>query len=82
MLAGEVDSQRAAQTTSPSSNDSIVVAISRVRSLEAANGVRRGFLNGDPLLDFVVQAENAMHALSVEVYYLCVGKPVAAKHDE
>jgi hypothetical protein len=36
--------------------------------------VRRGFLNGDPLLDSVVRAENAMHALSVEVHYLCVGK--------
>jgi hypothetical protein len=38
--------------------------------------VRRGFLNGDPLLDSVVRAENAMHALIVEVHYLCVGKAV------
>jgi hypothetical protein len=38
--------------------------------------VRRGFLNGDPLLDSVVQAENAMHALSVEVHYLSVGTPM------
>ena len=35
----------------------------------------RGFLAGDPLFDKVVEAEKALHALSVEVHYLCVGKP-------
>src|SRR6478735_7005031 len=32
--------------------------------------VRRGFLNDDPLLAAVVRAEDAMHALHVEVHYL------------
>jgi hypothetical protein len=43
--------------------------------------MRRGFLTGDPLLDAVVRAENAMHALSVEVHYLCVGKPAERSRD-
>jgi hypothetical protein len=33
---------------------------------------QRGFLAGDPLLDAVVNAENAMHALSVETDYLAM----------
>jgi hypothetical protein len=33
---------------------------------------QRGFLSGDPLLDAVVNAENAMHALSVEADYLAM----------
>jgi hypothetical protein len=33
---------------------------------------QRGFLAGDPLLDTVVNAENAMHALSVEADYLAM----------
>ena len=32
--------------------------------------VRRGFLNDDRLLAAVVRAEDAMHALHVEVHYL------------
>ena len=33
----------------------------------------RGFLRGDPLLDAVVHAKNAVHALHVQVHYLsCV----------
>jgi len=32
--------------------------------------IRRGFLNDDPLLAAVVRAEDAMHALHVEVHYL------------
>jgi hypothetical protein len=37
--------------------------------------IRLGFPPEDRLLNAVVQAEIAMHALSVEVHYLCVGKP-------
>jgi hypothetical protein len=38
--------------------------------------VQRGFLSGDPLLDAVVYAENAVHALHVQVYYLSCGDVV------
>jgi hypothetical protein len=41
---------------------------------QAANGPPR-IPADDRLLNAVVQAENAMHALSVEVHYLSVGKP-------
>jgi hypothetical protein len=35
----------------------------------------RGFQADDRLFAAVVQTENAIHALSVEVHYLCVGTP-------
>jgi hypothetical protein len=35
--------------------------------------VQRGFLSDDPLLDAVVQAENAVHALHVQTHYLSCG---------
>jgi hypothetical protein len=35
--------------------------------------VQRGFLSGDPMLDAVVQAENAVHA---QVHYLSCGDVV------
>src|SRR4051812_3139240 len=38
--------------------------------------VQRGFLSGDPLLDAMVQAENAVHALHVQVHYLSCGDVV------
>jgi hypothetical protein len=38
--------------------------------------VNRGFLSGDPLLDAVAQAENAVHALHVQVHYLSCGDVV------
>src|SRR4051812_20142668 len=38
--------------------------------------VQRGFLSGDPLLDAVVDAENAVHALHVQVHYLSCGDVV------
>ena len=38
--------------------------------------VQRGFLSGDPLLEAVVQAENAVHALHVQTHYLSCGEVV------
>jgi hypothetical protein len=38
--------------------------------------VQRGFLSGDPLLEAVVQAENAVHALHVQTHYLSCGDVV------
>jgi hypothetical protein len=42
--------------------------------------VQRGFLSGDPLLEAVVQAENAVHALHVQVHYLSCGDVVGRQH--
>jgi hypothetical protein len=44
--------------------------------------VRRGFLNDDPLLTAVVKAEDAMHALHVEIHYLSCGDKVGRKSAE
>jgi hypothetical protein len=41
--------------------------------------MQRGFLDGDPLLDAVVNAANAMHALSVEADYLTMNASKAEK---
>ena len=40
---------------------------------------QRGFLDGDPLLGAVVNAENAMHALGVEAHYLAMNASKAEK---
>jgi hypothetical protein len=42
----------------------------------------RGFPPDDPLLIAVVDAENALHALSVEVQYLSCGDSVGRKRSE
>src|SRR3954467_4923615 len=44
--------------------------------------VNRGFLSGDPLLDAVVQAENAVHALHVQVHYLSCGDVVGRRRKD
>src|SRR3954471_11915618 len=41
--------------------------------------VQRGFLTGDPLLDAVVNAEDAVHALHVQVHYLSCGDVVGRR---
>jgi hypothetical protein len=41
--------------------------------------VRRGFPNDDRLMRAVVEAENAMHALSVETHYLSMNDGKAEK---
>jgi hypothetical protein len=40
---------------------------------------RRGFLNDDPLLAAVCQAEEAMHALHVQTHYLTCGDSVGRR---
>jgi hypothetical protein len=43
---------------------------------------RRGFLQDDPLLAAVCRAEDAMHALTVEVHYLACGDSVGRRGKE
>jgi hypothetical protein len=43
--------------------------------------LQRGFLSDDSLLDPVVQAENAVHALHVQVHYLSCGDVVRRQRE-